>query len=164
MNLEIDETAFISDSAEVIGNVKIGKNSSVWPNATVRSESKVIIGENTNIQDNCVIHSKGEEVTRIGNRVTLGHSAVVHAAEVKNECLVGMNSVVLNDAVIGKNSIIGASALIPPGKEIPPESVVFGIPGKVERKITSEEKKDIISKAEEYKNLAIQYKNRSDPG
>ncbi|OKY77712.1 MAG: Isoleucine patch superfamily protein [Candidatus Methanohalarchaeum thermophilum] len=162
IKMEKHETAYIAPSAVVLGNVKIGKGSSIWPNATIRGDSKIEIGKETNIQDNCVIHSQGKEETYIGDKVTVGHSAVVHAAEVKNESLIGMKSNILNDAQIGKNCIVGASALVPEGKNMPSGTLAIGIPAEVERKLTQKEIDEIKERSREYKRLMEEYKKRCD--
>ncbi len=156
--MKIDSSVYISNDAVVLGNVEIGKNSSIWPNATIRADSYVKIGEKTNIQDNCVLHSKGNEETLISDEVTVGHSAVVHGAKINKNCLIGMNSNVLTDAEIGKNSIVAAASLVTEEKTIPPNSVVMGVPGKVVRETTEKEKKMIKERAKEYYELSKEYK------
>lgn len=156
--MKIHKNSYIADSAVVIGEATIGKKSSIWPNTTIRADSPIKIGKKTNIQDNCVLHSLGKERTKIDDEVTVGHGAVVHAAEVEKQCLIGMNSTVLTDSKIGKNSIIAASALIPENKEIPPKSLVMGIPGEIVREVTEEEIKKIKEKAKKYVKLYQKYK------
>ncbi|RZN63231.1 gamma carbonic anhydrase family protein [Methanonatronarchaeum sp. AMET6-2] len=158
--MDIDETAYISESAYVQGKVKIGAKSSVWPNATIRADSPIKIGRSTNIQDNAALHSMNEESTTVGDRVTIGHSAVVHGCTIKDECLIGMGAVVLNDAEIGENCIIGASALILEGQEIPSNSLVVGVPGKVVRNLDEDDIKRIKDKAAEYEELTEKYREK----
>ena len=147
----INETVFIVDGAKVIGNVEIGKNSSVWFNAVIRADSdKVSIGENSNVQDNAVIHTSEGFGVRIGDNVTIGHGAIVHGCTVENNVMIGMGAIVLNGAVIGENSIIGAGTLVTKGKIIPAGSLAFGNPVKVVRELTDDEIKSITDNANSY--------------
>ena len=129
---EIDESAFIAENATIIGNVKIGKNSGIWYGAVLRSEgSPIIIGENSNIQDNCVVHiSKGLSAI-IGNNVSVGHGAIVHSAQIGDNSLIGMGSILLNNVKIGKNCLIGAGSLVKEGTEIPDGMMAVGSPAKI---------------------------------
>lgn len=133
----IDESCFIADNASIIGDVTIGKDSSVWFGAVIRGDAeKIIIGEKSNIQDNTVIHCDPRYKTVIGNSVTIGHSAIIHSAEIGDNVLIGMGAIVMNKAKIGKNSIIGAGALVTESTVIPENSVAFGSPAKVVKKTT----------------------------
>ncbi|PTD94738.1 gamma carbonic anhydrase family protein [archaeon SCG-AAA382B04] len=153
-----NSSCYIAESAKLLGNVEIGKKSSVWPNATIRADSIIKIGEKTNIQDNCVLHSQGKEKTNVGDEVTIGHGAIVHSAKVKDQSLIGINSTILNDAEIGENSIIGASALVTENQKIPSQSVVMGVPGEIVRRTTKEEIEKIKERANKYVELAQKYK------
>ncbi len=125
---------FIASSANVIGNVKIGSSSSIWFNAVIRGDlESITIGEESNIQDNTTVHIDEGVPTHIGNKVTVGHNAVLHGCTVEDGALIGMGSVILNNAVIGKDSLVGAGSLITPETIIPPRSLVIGSPGKVVR-------------------------------
>ena len=147
----INKTVLIADGAKVIGNVEIGKNSSVWFNAVIRADSdKVSIGENSNVQDNAVIHTSEGFGVRIGDNVTIGHGAIVHGCTVENNVMIGMGAIVLNGAVIGENSIIGAGTLVTQGKIIPAGSLAFGNPVKVVRELTDDEIKSITDNANSY--------------
>ena len=128
----IDASCFIHDRASVIGDVTLAKNVSIWPFASIRGDvDPVVLGEGSNVQDGCVIHTdKGFPVT-IGKNVTMGHMAIVHGATVEDDCLIGIRAVVLNGARIGRGSLIAAGAVVTPGTEIPPNSLVMGMPGKV---------------------------------
>lgn len=151
----IDETVFLAPSADVIGRVWIGKESSIWYNTTLRGDiNEIRIGDQTNIQDNAVIHLADEYPCLIGNLVTVGHSAIVHACTVKDEVLIGMGAIILDGAVIGEQSIIGANALVTGGTEIPPGSLVLGSPAKVVRALSKEER-------EEVKDWALKYVKQS---
>lgn len=137
---EIDPTAFIAASADVIGRVKIHENASIWYNATLRGDiNEIVIGPRSNVQDNAVIHLSDHYGCYVGELVTIGHSAILHACTVKDEALIGMGSIVLDGAVIGERSIIGAGALVTGGTVIPPGSLVLGSPGKVVKTLSLEE-------------------------
>ncbi len=137
----LDDTNFVADSADVIGDVSLGKWSSVWFNATVRGDVHYIrIGSESNIQDNAVVHVTHKTApTTIGDQVTVGHSAVVHGCTVEDRVLVGIGSVILDHAVIGADSIVGARSLVTSRKVIPPRSMVMGAPARVVRELTDEE-------------------------
>ena len=154
----IDKSVFIADGAQVIGNVVMGEDCSVWFNATIRADLKnVTIGKNTNIQDNAVIHtSKNAEVV-LGNNITIGHGAIVHGCTIKDNVLVGMGAIILDHAEIGENCIIGAGALITQGKQIPPRSLVFGNPARIVRELTDEEIQSISDNALSYVHEAKEY-------
>lgn len=156
----IDKTVFIADGARVLGDVEIGKNSSVWFNAVIRADSNSIkIGERSNVQDNAVIHTSKDFGVRIGDNVTIGHGAIVHGCTVKSNVMIGMGAIVLNGAVIEENCIIGAGALVTQGKVIPAGSLVFGNPAKIVRSLTDQEIRSITDNAASYVEEAEQYKN-----
>lgn len=132
MKPEIHKSCFVAKSAVIIGNVKIGKNCGVFPNAVIRGDKNaIIIGEGTNVQDCCVIHTDDEHEVIIGKNVSIGHAAVVHGATIEDECLIGMQATIMNGANIGSGSIIGAKALVTTDMKIPKYSLVLGIPGKI---------------------------------
>ncbi|MDV0445458.1 Protein YrdA [Methanimicrococcus sp. At1] len=135
-------------NATIVGDTEFAENTSVWYGAVIRADAGPIkIGENSNIQDNCVLHSNISQPTVIGKNVTIGHSAVVHGPVIEDNVMIGMNSTVLDGAVIGEGSIIGANALVPAGKIIPPRSMVLGVPGKIVREVTEEEVQATIKNA-----------------
>ena len=122
----------------------IGKDSSVWYNAVIRADTdRIMIGEATNIQDNCVLHVDAGHPLTVGNGVTVGHSAILHGCTIGDNTLIGMGSIILNDAVIGKDCIIGAGTLVTQKKNIPDGSLVYGNPAKVVRALTEEEMEQI---------------------
>jgi carbonic anhydrase/acetyltransferase-like protein (isoleucine patch superfamily) len=130
--VQLDRPAFIDPTARIFGRVSAGEGSSFWPYCVIRAEgSAVRIGRFTNIQDGAVIHVGGGKGTVIGDYCSIAHRAVVHGAEVGDDCLIGIGSVVMDGARLGKRCVIGAMALVPPGAEIPDDSVVMGVPGKV---------------------------------
>ena len=153
----ISKSAFIADTACIIGDVSIGEKSSVWFNSVIRGDrAKISIGRGCNIQDNVVIHSDENDVT-IGDGVTVGHGSVVHGSIIKNNALIGMNSTVLHGAEIGEFAVVGAGALVPPGHKIPANTVVFGIPCKPARITTEEDLELIKNTIKNYERLAEEY-------
>ena len=156
---DIHESVFIAESASVIGNVTMGRGSSVWFNAVVRGDMKpIVIGEEVNIQDCAVVHTDDQYGTNIGNGVTVGHGAIVHGATIGNDVLVGMGSIVLSGAVIGDNCIIGAGALVRQGMEVPPNSMVVGLPGRIVGEVDEGKRKAIRSFVDDYLRLAALHK------
>jgi len=142
---------YIARGAVVLGDVTLGDRSSVWYNAVVRGDiNRIEIGDHSNIQDNAVIHLADDFSCVIGNWVTVGHSAVVHACKVGDESLIGIGAVVLDGAVIGRQCVIGAKALITPGTEIPDGSMVFGAAGRVVRALSKDEREKLKIWAEKY--------------
>ena len=137
---KIDPTAFIAWNAEVAGDVVIGKNVSVWFSATIRADIAAIsIGDNSNIQDNAVIHIENNIPCIVEDNVTVGHNAILHSCTIKEGSTVGMGAIVLNNAVIGKNCMVGAGALVTQGKIFPDNSLILGSPAKFIREMTTEE-------------------------
>ena len=151
---EIDESVFVAESADIIGDVKIGKNSSIWYNTVLRGDEHAIrIGENTNIQDGTVIHVGWDVDTVIGDNVTVGHNALVHGCKIGNNSLVGMGAIVLNGAEIGEYCMIAAGALVTQNKKFPDGVLIMGSPAKVVRELTDEEKQSLIKSADDYYKL-----------
>ena len=125
----------------VLGDVTLGDHSSIWYNAVLRGDiNRIVVGHHTNIQDNAVLHLADEYPCIVGDHVTVGHSAIVHACRVGDEVLIGMGAVILDGALIGKQSLIGAKALVKQGMKVPPGSLVLGAPAKVVRKLTRDER------------------------
>lgn len=150
----IDETVFIAEDAAVIGDVNIGEGSSIWYSAVVRGDiENITIGKYSNIQDNCTVHTETNIPTKIGDYSVIGHNAVVHGCTIGDNCLIGMGAIVLNNAKIGDNCIIGAGTVVTEGKEIPANSLVIGIPGKVVRQVTEEEIEAVKANAIRYNDL-----------
>ncbi len=155
---------FIADNATVIGSVIINNNVSIWFNAVIRGDNEPIeIGENTNIQDGAVVHTDEGIPMYIGKGVTVGHLAMLHGCNIGGNSLIGINAVILNNAKIGKNCVIGANSLITEGKEIPDGSLVLGSPGRVARKITDDDIRDLKLSAEHYVQNFKRYKNKLSP-
>ncbi|AKB25907.1 carbonic anhydrase, family 3 [Methanosarcina sp. MTP4] len=159
---KISGTAFVADSADIIGNVEIGDLSSIWFNAVIRGdENRIKIGNRTSIQDNAVIHVDTHDGIEIGDNVTVGHGAVIHGCKIEDNVLIGMNATVLNGAEIGKNSIVGANALVSQGKKYPESSLIIGVPAKAKRETNEAEIEGIRENAAEYVELAKEYREAS---
>jgi gamma-carbonic anhydrase len=150
---------FIEESAQVIGDVEIGVDSSVWFNAVVRGDVHHIrIGDRTNVQDNCTLHvTKDTYPLIIGSDITIGHNVILHGCTVKDRCLIGMGSIILDNAEIGEDCIVGAGALVTEGMKVPPGSLVLGIPAKVVRAVKPEEKARILRSAQNYIEYSRNY-------
>lgn len=155
----IDETAYISESVDIIGDIIIEKNVNIWFGARLRADmNKMVIGENSNVQENSVVHIDREFETIIGKNVTIGHGAIIHGCSIADNVLVGMGAIILNGAKVGKNTIIGAGALITQGKEFEDGVLLLGNPAKVIRKLTDDEVKSIQKSADNYVALSNKYK------
>ncbi len=156
----IHETAFIADDAIIIGDVEIGKNSSVWFGSVIRGDVNFIrIGAGTNIQDGSVIHvSSKTHSTILEDEITVGHRVTLHGCYIEKGCLIGIGAIVLDGARIGKNSLVAAGSLVTPGTQIPPGSMVMGSPAKVKRPLTEEEIAGVRQSARKYIELAAIYK------
>ena len=150
----IHENTFIAETASIVGDVTIGKGSSIWYGSVVRGDMNYIrIGEYTNIQDNATVHVDSQRPCIIGDYTTVGHNAIIHGCTVGNNCLIGMGAIILNGAVIGDNSIIAAGALITEGAIIPPNSLVMGAPGKVKRQVDEDGEQNIRNNALVYEEM-----------
>ncbi|MBR3767094.1 MAG: gamma carbonic anhydrase family protein [Clostridia bacterium] len=159
----IDESAFIAENATVIGDVTIGKGSSVWYSAVLRGDMcSIKIGKNSNIQDNATIHVGIKDSAIIGDGVTVGHNALVHGATVEDNALIGMGSVVLDGAVIGKNSIVAAGAVVTSGTVVPPNSLVAGVPATVVKELSATKVMGNKMNAMAYTTLASKYKKEAE--
>ncbi|GIW47128.1 MAG: gamma carbonic anhydrase family protein [Deltaproteobacteria bacterium] len=155
----IDATAFVADSAEVIGDVTVGKESSIWFQSVVRGDVNYIqIGSRTNIQDCCVLHVRKDTYPLvIGDEVTVGHRVVLHGCTVRSRVLIGIGAIVLDGAVVEENSIVGAGTLVPPGFRVPSGTVVMGIPAKVKRDLRADEIQLIEQSAKNYVEYLKKY-------
>lgn len=142
---------YIARGAVVVGDVTLEDHSSVWYNAVLRGDiNRIVVGHHSNVQDNAVLHLADDLPCLIGSYVTIGHSAIVHACTVRDECLIGMGATILDGAMIGDQSIVGANALVTQGSQIPPGSLVLGSPAKVARQLTLQERATLRSWAEKY--------------
>ncbi len=152
-------SVFIDDSAQVIGDVEIGEESSIWMCVVVRGDvNHIRIGRRTNIQDGTIVHVMiRTHPTIIGNEVTIGHAAVVHGCTIEDRCLIGMGAILLNGAHVGSGSIIAAGSLVTEGMTIPPRSLVIGSPAKVRRPLADAEVADIQTYADRYVSYRLDY-------
>ncbi len=150
---------FIASTAVVVGDVTIGDLSSIWFNTVIRGDVEpIVIGKYTNLQDNVVVHgTRGKYNVEIGDYVSVGHNASIHGSKICSHVIVGIGAVVLDGSEIGEYCIIGAGALVPPGTKVEPESVVLGVPGKIVRKISLEEREMIERNWKNYVEYAGNY-------
>ena len=157
---------YIASTAVVLGDVTLGAHSSVWYNAVLRGDiNRIVVGDYSNIQDNSVVHLADDFPCIIGKYVTVGHSAIVHACTVEDECLIGMGATILDGAIIGAQSIVGANALVTQGMEVPAGSMVLGSPAKVVRMLAPKQRDSLRGWAEKYvQNGAYCLKNRINVG
>ncbi|HVG84577.1 MAG TPA: gamma carbonic anhydrase family protein [Vicinamibacterales bacterium] len=157
----VDPTAYVDQSAQVIGDVVVGAESSVWMNVVIRGDvNSIRIGGRTNIQDLTMVHVMREtHPTLIGDEVTIGHSAVIHGTTIEDRVLIGMAAVLLNGVHVGHDSIVAAGTLLTEGTHIPPRSLVMGRPGKVKRALTDEEVAEIRWYADSYVRYRLDYQS-----
>ena len=156
----IADSAFIADFVTITGDVTIGEESSVWFNSVVRGDvAPTIIGNKVNIQDNSVLHQSPNNPLILEDEVTVGHQVVLHSCIIRKKALIGMGSIILDNAEIGEGAFIGAGSLVPQGKKIPPNSLAFGRPAKVIRELTPEDIKDMVRISREYAEKAQFYKS-----
>lgn len=155
----VHPTAFIDDSAQVIGDVEIGEDSSVWMCVVIRGDvHRIRIGRRSNVQDGTILHvMKDTHPTIIGDDVTIGHAAVIHGCTVEDRCLIGMGAILLNGVVIGSGSIVAAGTLLPEGTQVPPRSLVMGSPGKVRRTLSDADLQEIQMYADRYVAYRLDY-------
>lgn len=155
----IHSTAFVHPLAVVLGDVALGARVSIWPTAVLRGDSAaIVVGDESNVQDGTIIHVDEGVPATIGRRVGIGHRAIVHGATVDDEALIGMGAILLNHVHVGTGSIIGAGAVCPEGMQVPPNSLVLGVPGRVVRQTTDAERARIRHTVESY--LALQQRHR----
>lgn len=155
----LDPTAYVDESAQLIGAVELGAESSVWMNAVLRGDvHRITIGRRTNIQDGTIVHvMNGSHPTSIGSEVTIGHAAVVHGCTIRDRVLIGMGAILLNGVVVGEDSIVAAGTLLPEDTHIPARSLVMGSPGKVRRPLSDAEVASIRVYAERYVGYRLDY-------
>jgi carbonic anhydrase/acetyltransferase-like protein (isoleucine patch superfamily) len=157
---KIHPTVFIAEGSHIIGDVEIGKDSSVWFNTVIRGDVHYIrIGERTNVQDNTVIHVTNRKFpTVIGSNVTIGHNAVIHACTINDYCLIGMGAIVLDDAKVGPYALVAAGAVVPMGMVIPEGTLAAGIPARVIRPLSDDERQSLIQSAQNYIDYVATYR------
>ncbi|GAA2255461.1 gamma carbonic anhydrase family protein [Streptomyces amakusaensis] len=156
---EIAAEAFTAHGSVVVGEVSLAPGASVWYHAVLRADcGPIVIGADSNIQDNCTVHVDPGFPVTVGERVSVGHNAVLHGCEVEDDVLIGMGATVLNGAHIGAGSLVAAQALVPQGMRVPPGSLVAGVPAKVRRELTEEERAGITRNAALYRELAAAHR------
>jgi carbonic anhydrase/acetyltransferase-like protein (isoleucine patch superfamily) len=157
----VHASAFIDESAQVIGDVEVGEESSVWMCAVLRGDvQSIAVGRRTNIQDGAVVHvMNGAHATRIGDNVTIGHGALVHGCTIEDQCLIGIGAILLNGVHVGHGSIVAAGTLLVEGAKVPPKSLVMGSPGKVKRLLTQAEVADVLGYADRYVGYRLDYQH-----
>ncbi|NXY93473.1 gamma carbonic anhydrase family protein [Streptomyces sp. BR123] len=161
----IDPTAFTAPTSVVVGDVTLAPGASIWYSAVLRADcGPIVLGADSNVQDNCTLHVDPGFPVTVGERVSIGHNAVVHGCTVEDDCLIGMGATVLNGAVIGAGSLVAAQALVPQGMVVPPGSLVAGVPAKVRRPLTDEEREGLKVNAAMYVELAEQHRAAVTPG
>jgi len=155
----VHSTVFIDDSAQVIGDVEIGEESSVWMTVVIRGDvNRIRIGRRSNVQDGTIVHvMKDTHPTTIGDNVTIGHAAVLHGCTIEDQCLIGMGAILLNGVRLGTGSIVAAGTLLPEGMEVPPRSLVMGSPGKVRRELTDRDLAGVRMLADRYVMYRLDY-------
>ena len=159
MEPKMDASVFVADGAKIVGDVTIGKNCGVWYNAVIRGDDEpIVIGDNTNVQDNATLHTGVGFPLHVGNNVSIGHNAIVHGCDVGNDTLIGMGAIIMNGAKVGKNCVIGAGAVVTEGKDIPDGSLCMGIPAKVIREVTESDIAHTLKNANHYVSLANEHK------
>ncbi|MCB5909232.1 gamma carbonic anhydrase family protein [Streptomyces pinistramenti] len=155
----IDPTAFTAPTSVVLGEVTLAAGASVWYHTVLRADcGPIVLGADSNVQDNCTVHVDPGFPVTVGDRVSVGHNAVLHGCTVEDDVLVGMGATVLNGAHIGAGSLIAAQALVPQGMVVPPGSLVAGVPAKVKRELTDEEREGIKVNAAMYLELAAAHR------
>ncbi len=156
----VHESVFVAPTASIIGNASLARDSSAFYGVSVRADTAAItVGEGSNLQDNVVLHADPGFPCTVGERVSVGHAAVVHGCTVEDDCLIGMGATVLNGAVIGAGSLVAAGAVVLEGTVVPPRSLVAGVPGKVRRELTEEEYDGVRANAARYRELAAAHRD-----
>ena len=159
---KIHPTAFVHETAEVIGKVTLEKDVSLWPYCVLRGDvDAIIIAEGTNIQDNTVIHTNAGKPTILGKRISVGHSVILHGCKVMDHCIIGMGSIVLDGAIVEEECIVAAGAVVSPGTKIPKGSMAMGVPARVARPLHPEEIEHIHWNAAEYLTLSETHRKTS---
>jgi carbonic anhydrase/acetyltransferase-like protein (isoleucine patch superfamily) len=157
---KIADSAFIADYVTVTGDVEIGEQSGIWFNTSIRGDvAPTIIGKKVNVQDNCVLHQSPNNPLILEDEVSVGHSVILHSCIIRKKALIGMGSIILDQAEIGEGAFVGAGSLVPQGKKIPPNTLAFGRPAKVVRELTDEDRKDMERIIREYTEKASYYKS-----
>ncbi|MBG6191639.1 carbonic anhydrase/acetyltransferase-like protein (isoleucine patch superfamily) [Arthrobacter sp. CAN_A212] len=155
----ISDSCFVAPTASIIGDVVLGEDSSAFYGVSVRGDTAPIrVGDGTNLQDNVVLHADPDFPTTVGDRVSIGHTAVIHGCTIGDDCLIGMSATVMNGAVIGAGSLVAAGAVVLEGMQVPPRSLVAGVPAKVRRELTDSEFEKVKQNAASYQVLATSHR------
>ena len=158
---QIHETAYVAEGAQVIGDVILKADSSIWYNTVCRADiNRIVIGERTNIQDNSVIHLENDQGVLVEDDVTVGHNAIIHGCSIADGALIGMGAIIMNGAVIGKGAVIGAGAVVKEDMVIPDFSLVVGVPGKIVKTLSPETYNENVKWAAKYVKLANVHRNK----
>ena len=163
---QIDKSVFLAGGAKVMGDVIIGKDSTVWYNCVIRSDipnTNIVIGERTNIQDGSIIHNDHNKSTIIGNNVTVGHNCIIHGCVIEDECLIGMGAIILSGALIRKGAVIGAGAVVKENAVIDSNTLAVGIPAKQVKTLDDSSREHVLDNAEEYVNAGVEHRNGNYP-
>ena len=156
---KIHPSAFVSEAAYIVGDVEIGENSSVWPGAVVRADfGKIVIGKNTHIEDNCVLHTA--DSLEIGDNVIVGHAVSVHCRKVGNNCMIGIGAILLQGAEIGDGSLIAAGSLLAPNENVPPGSIYMGSPARLRERLSGDKASMVSGGSDIYCELARKYRQQ----
>lgn len=159
----IHPSGFVSEAAYIVGDVEIGENSNIWPGAVIRGDfGKIVIGKNTSVEDNCVIHTADEII--IGDNVIIGHTAAVHCKNIGDNCMIGISAVLLQDAEIGRSCMVAVGALVPPGMKVPEKSLIMGSPARIKERLSDEKLALVRLGADAYVDIAQEYKRAGYEG
>lgn len=155
-----EKALFVAENATVIGDVALAEGTSIWFGAVIRADKdRIVIGKDSNIQDNCVVHTSAGFPVTVGEQVSVGHGAILHGCTIGARVLVGMGAIVLNGAVVGEGSLLGAGTVVTEGAIIPAGSVVLGVPGKVVKPASPGQQENIVANARAYRELAEKYRH-----
>lgn len=158
---QIPESAYVATQATLLGDVRLGEQASIWPGCVLRGDINYIsIGDRSNVQDGTIVHLADDYPVVVGNDVTIGHAAIIHACTIEDECLIGMGATVMDGAVIGKRSIVGANALVTQGTIIPPGSLVLGSPAKVVKSLSDKQQESLKGMAGKYVIVSSTHKKK----
>ncbi|MFZ5569385.1 MAG: gamma carbonic anhydrase family protein [Thermodesulfobacteriota bacterium] len=162
---KIGKNVFIAPTAVIIGDVVIRDNASVWFNTVIRGDlAGIVIGENTNIQDNCTVHTDHDKPAVIGSNVTVGHNAVIHGCTIEDDCLIGIQAVILNEARVKKGTVVAAASLVKEGQHVGPFQLVAGVPAVVKRSLSEELVRNYQEPVHSYLKLAAAYQTAAKGG
>ncbi len=158
---KIDPSVFVAPTASIIGRVELAARVSIWFNTVIRADiNSISVGKETNIQDSCVLHVTNVHPVVLGERITVGHGAILHGCKVEDDCMISMGAILLDGVVVGRGSLVAAGAVVAPNTQIPPNSLVMGIPGKVVRTLSAADQSRISEGWQHYVEYAEIYKKQ----